>query len=253
MMHKFSSKGVLMNELRKKDERSAYLLGKSGIEKLRAAHVAVFGIGGVGSYAVEALARAGVGTLTLVDHDVVSVSNINRQLIALHSTVGQFKTDVARDRIRDIDPDCRVIVRHEFLLPENAAEFDFSSYDYVIDAVDTVAAKLELAVRCSECGTPVISCMGAGNKLDPTRFIVTDIFETSGDPLARAMRAKLRKCGVSSLRVVCSSEPPQPLHPEMTDCDAEQKGDRRAPGSLSFVPSVAGLIAAGEVVKHIAK
>ena len=237
--------------LNNRDTRTAYLLGISGVERLKRAHVAVFGIGGVGSYAVEALARAGVGALTLIDHDTVSESNINRQLIALYSTVGQYKTDVARDRIRDINPDCAVTVRHDFFLPENAAEFDFSSFNYIIDAVDTVSAKIALAVEASRAGIPIISCMGAGNKLDPTRFTVTDIFKTSGDPLARVMRAKLRKSGVAHLRVVCSEEPPSPLHPEMEAETLEKKGDRRAPGSLSFVPSAAGLIAAGEVIRAL--
>ena len=246
------SEETAMNEIRKQDERGAYLLGSAGIRNLREAHVAVFGIGGVGSYAVEALARAGVGALTLVDHDTVSESNINRQLIALHSTVGRFKTDVARDRIADIDPLCTVTVRHEFFLPENADSFDFSSFDYVIDAVDTVSAKIELAVRAEAAGTPIISCMGAGNKLDPTRFTVTDIYKTAGDPLARVMRTRLRKCGVKALKVVCSEEPPSPHAPEFTDADTEKKGDRRAPGSLSFVPSVAGLVAAGEVIRALA-
>lgn len=238
--------------IRKEEERSAYLLGTDGILRLRRSHVAVFGIGGVGSYATEALARAGVGHLTLVDHDTVSESNINRQLVALHSTVGRYKTDVARDRIADINSLCEVTVRHDFYLPENADGFDLSVYDYVIDAVDTVAAKLELVVRSSHAGTPIISCMGAGNKLDPTRFCVTDIFETSGDPLARRMRAQLRKCGVPALKVVCSTEPPTPLHPSLSESETDRKGGGRAPGSLSFVPSVAGLIAAGEVIRAIA-
>ena len=229
----------MSSQIRKQDERGAYLLGVTALQRLRNAHVAVFGIGGVGSYAVEALARAGVGTLTLVDHDTVSESNINRQLVALHSTVGRYKTDVARDRIRDIDPECAVEVRHDFFLPENADSFDFSSFDYIIDAVDTVS------------GTPIISCMGAGNKLDPTRFTVTDVFETAGDPLARVMRAKLRKCGIEHLKVVCSTEPPTSLHPEIDPASVMQKGEHRAPGSLSFVPSVAGLIAAGEAVKDL--
>lgn len=237
--------------LRKQDERGAYLLGHSGIARLRAAHVAVFGIGGVGSYTVEALARAGIGALTLVDHDTVSESNINRQLVALHSTVGQYKTDVARDRIRDVDPECAVTVRHDFFLPENADTFDFSSFDYIVDAVDTVSAKVALVECAHRAGVPILSCMGAGNKLDPTRFTVTDLFSTSGDPLARVMRGKLRKCGIDRLKVVCSTEPPTPLHPELADFEVEQKGERRAPGSLSFVPSVAGLIAAGTVVRDL--
>ena len=237
--------------VRKQDERGAYLLGTEGIARLRRAHVAVFGIGGVGSYACEALARGGIGRLTLVDHDTVSESNINRQLVALHSTLGRYKTDVAAERILDINPECAVTVRHEFLLPENADTFDFSSFDYIVDAVDTVAAKVELAVRAYAAGVPLISCMGAGNKLDPTKFLVTDLFATSGDPLARVMRSALRKRGVPSLRVVCSAEPPTPLHPDFAQETTEGKGGRRAPGSLSFVPSVAGLIAAGEVIRTL--
>ncbi len=240
-----------VNKVKKQDERTTYLLGMSGVARLYRSHVAVFGIGGVGSYAVEALARAGIGHLTLVDHDTVSETNLNRQLVALRSTIGEFKTDVARDRIRDIDPDCRVTVRHEFFLPENADSFDFSSFDYIIDAVDTVSAKIELAVRAHAAGVPIISCMGAGNKLDPTRFVVTDIYKTAGDPLARVMRARLRKCSIPSLKVVCSEEPPAPLHPEVSTDKVDLKGGGRAPGSLSFVPSVAGLIAAGEVIKEI--
>ncbi len=245
--------GAMEQTLRskKQDERTAYLFGHDGVNRLYGAHVAVFGIGGVGSYAVEALARAGVGRLTLVDHDTVSETNLNRQLVALHSTVGQYKTDVARDRILDINPDCVVSVRHDFFLPENADSFDFSLFDYVIDAVDTVSAKIELAVRAYAAGTPLISCMGAGNKLDPTRFVVTDVYKTSGDPLARVMRARLRKCGIPSLRVVCSEEAPAPLHPDFHCDEAAKKTERRAPGSLSFVPSVAGLCAAGEVIRFL--
>lgn len=240
-----------VNSIKKQDERTAYLLGKSGVSRLYAAHVAVFGIGGVGSYAVEALARAGIGKLTLVDHDTVSETNINRQLVALRSTIGQHKTDIARDRIREINPDCAVTVRHDFFLPENADSFDFSSFDYIVDAVDTVSAKIELAVRAHAAGVPIISCMGAGNKLDPTGFVVTDIFRTAGDPLARVMRARLRKCGVPSLKVVCSEEPPSPLHPELDGEVLDRKGGGRAPGSLSFVPSAAGLIAAGVVIRDL--
>lgn len=237
---------------KKQDERTAYLLGNDGVNRLYAAHVSVFGIGGVGSYAVEALARAGIGRITLIDHDTVSETNLNRQLVALHSTIGQYKTDVARDRIRDINPDCKVTVRHEFFLPENADTFDFSSFDYIVDAVDTVSAKIELAVRAHAANVPLISCMGAGNKLDPTRFVVTDVFKTSGDPLARVMRAKLRKCGVPALKVVCSEESPSPLHPDFNRNELNKKGGGRAvPGSLPFVPSVAGLIAAGEVIRFL--
>ena len=238
------------DSLRKQDERTAYLLGTDGVARIRRASVIVFGIGGVGSYCAEALARAGVGRLTLVDFDRVSESNINRQLVALHSTVGRYKTEVMAERIRDINPDCLVDTREEMLLPENADDFDLSGYDFVVDAVDTVAAKVELAVRGEMCGVPVVSCMGAGNKLDPTQFTVTDIYETSGDPLARVMRNRLRKAGVKRLIVVSSREEAHALHPSMEDAVAAS-GEKRAPGSLSFVPSTAGLVAASVVLRAI--
>lgn len=227
--------------------RTALLLGENSIEHLSHCRVAVFGVGGVGGYAVEALARAGVGALELVDSDTVSESNINRQIIALHSTVGQYKVDVAAARVADINPDCRVTVRRCFYLPENAHEFDFSQYDYVIDAVDTVAAKTDIICRAKSANVPVISAMGAGNKLDPTAFKVADIFDTKVCPLARVMRANLKKRGVDSLKVVFSEEIPR----ESTLKDEETH--RSIPGSVSFVPPVVGLIIASEVIKDIIK
>ncbi len=246
------------------------LIGKDGIARLKAARVAVFGIGGVGSYALEALARAGVGALDIVDSDAVSVSNINRQLIALDSTVGRLKTDVAKERVHDIDPTIVVNAYPLFFLPENAHLFDFSAYDYVVDAVDSVKAKLELVRLCDEAGTPIISCMGMGNKLDPTRIEVADIFKTSVCPLARVMRTNLKAMGIKHLKVVYSKEPP--IAPIPADGSSQTKEDKsydmqsgandntqnvaprkQIPGSVSFVPSVAGLIMAGEVIKDILK
>lgn len=227
--------------------RSALLLGAEGMERLKNSHVAVFGVGGVGSYLVEALARGGVGSLTLVDKDVVSLTNINRQLIACHSTLGMAKVEAARRRILDINPACTVQAVEAFFLPETADLFSFQEYDYVADAVDTVSAKLELAVRCEKAGVPLISCMGTGNKLNPLLFEVADIYETSVCPLCRVMRHELRKRGIGSLKVVYSKE--EPLKPLPT---SEKSEKRQTPGSLSFVPPVAGLILAGEIIRHLA-
>ena len=213
------------------------LLGEDGVEILRSAHVAVFGVGGVGGFAVEALARAGIGELTLVDHDTVSESNLNRQIIALHDTVGMDKTEVFRERIAKISPECTVHCRKEFFLPEETERFDFSAFDYVVDAIDTVSGKIGLVMACRDAGTPIISAMGAGNKLDPTRFEVADIYETSVCPLARVMRRELKSRGVEKLKVVYSKE--------------EAVNTGRTPGSVSFVPSVMGLIMAGEVMKDL--
>lgn len=225
--------------------RAELLLGSDALQKLKSSRVAVFGVGGVGGYAVEALARCGVGTLDLIDNDRVSLSNINRQIIALHSTVGMLKTDAAAARIRDICPETVVHCHPVFFLPENADEFDFSQYDYVIDAVDTVSAKVEIALRAQAAGVPVISAMGAGNKLDPTRFRVADIYETKVCPLCRAMRGILKKRGVERLKVVYSEETPI-TPPVIAD------GEKRAvPGSVSFVPPVMGLILAGEVIRDL--
>lgn len=225
-------------------ERTELLLGRDGVERLRKSKVAVFGIGGVGGYVCEALVRSGVGAFELIDRDTVSVTNLNRQIIALHSTVGRYKAEVMKERMLDINPDVLVTVRNFFFLPENADEFDFSAYDYVVDAVDTVTAKLEIILRARAAGVPVISSMGAGNKLDPGRFQVSDIYKTSICPLARVMRRELKKRGVEHLKVVWSDEAPR--HP------AFEEGMERVPGSTAFVPSSAGLMIASEVVKDLA-
>ena len=227
--------------------RTALLLGQDGVEKLKKARVAVFGVGGVGGYVVEALARSGVGTLDLIDNDVVSLSNINRQIIALHSTIGRLKTEVAAERARDINPDIVIHTYNVFYLPETAAQFDFSAYDYVVDAIDTVSGKIALAGQAKAANVPIISAMGAGNKLDPTAFEVTDISKTTVCPLARVMRRELKKRGIERLKVVYSKE--EPLPAKTTD---EETG-KPIPGSVSFVPSVAGLIIAGEVIKDLIK
>ncbi len=226
--------------------RSELLLGKQALETLRRSRVAVFGIGGVGSFAAEALARTGVGHFTLVDNDRVCLTNINRQLLALHSTVGRPKVEVMAERIRDINPAAVVETAQTFYLPENADSFDLARYDYVIDAVDTVSAKVELAVRARQAGVPLISCMGAGNKLDPTRFEVADLFATSVCPLCKVMRKELKRRGLDSLRVVYSRE--EPLTPA---APPDAAGRRRTPGSVAFVPSAAGLILAAEVVRDL--
>lgn len=230
--------------------RLELLIGSEGLKKLKNARVAVFGVGGVGSYAVEALARSGIGAIDLIDDDEVSVSNINRQLIALRSTVGRAKVEVAAERIADINPECRVRTYRTFYTPETAGEFDFAQYDYVIDAIDTVSGKIAIAVQGEKSGTPVISAMGAGNKLDPTAFEVTDIYKTSVCPLARVMRRELKKRGVKRLKVVYSREEAiTPLAADDEENTAHKK--RQTPGSAAFVPSAAGLILAGEVVKDI--
>ena len=228
--------------------RTELLLGAEGMEKLKRARVAVFGIGGVGGYAVEALARAGIGALDLIDNDVISLTNINRQIIALHSTVGLPKTDVMAARVRDINPECEVRTYQTFYGPDTAEQFDFAQYDYIIDAIDTVTGKLALAVNAQKANTPIISSMGTGNKLDPTAFTVTDIYKTSFCPLARIMRKELRKRGIERLKVVYSEE--EALTPEGVTEELPQ-GRRSIPGSVSFVPSAAGLILAGEVIKDI--
>lgn len=226
--------------------RTELLIGAEGIEKLAASRVAVFGVGGVGGYCVEALARAGVGALDLIDNDAFSLTNLNRQLHATIKTLGKYKVDVAAERIKEINPDCVVHTFKTFYLPETASAFDFHHYDYIVDAIDTVAGKIALAVNATACNTPIISAMGAGNKLDPTRFRVTDIFETSVCPLARTMRHELKKRGIGRLKVVYSTE--EPIRPLPSE---EESGKRETPGSVSFVPSVVGLILAGEVVKDL--
>lgn len=226
--------------------RTELLLGEEGVKTLQDAKVAIFGIGGVGGYVAEALARSGVGSFVLVDKDVVSVSNINRQIIATTKTVGRSKAQLMKERILEINPKAQVEVRECFFLPENAEEFEFASYSYVVDAVDTVTAKLELIQRAKNAGVPVISSMGAGNKLDPTRFEVADIYETSVCPLARVMRRELKKKKIEQLKVVYSRE--EALVPKKILSDESK---RVIPGSVAFVPSVAGLIIAGEVVKDL--
>lgn len=220
--------------------RTEILLGKEAVEKLQSAHVAVFGVGGVGGYVVEALARSGIGTLTLIDNDKVSLSNINRQIIALHSTIGKYKTEVAKARIADINPNANVYTRELFVLPETIEEIDFSGFDYVVDAIDTVSGKLAIIQSAKEKNIPVISAMGAGNKLNATAFCVKDISKTSGCPLARVMRRELRKRNIENVKVVYSEEEPK-------------KSEEGIVGSVAFVPSVAGLIVAGEVIKDLSK
>ena len=239
--------------------RTELLLGKEAMNKLEDARVAVFGIGGVGGYVCEALARSGVGKLDLIDNDKVCMSNLNRQIIATRKTVGQYKTEVMKDRILDINPEAEVNIHNCFFLPDNADEFPFEEYDYVVDAVDTVTAKIALVMKCKELDIPIISSMGAGNKLDPTLFEVTDIYKTSVDPIARVMRKKLKEHHVKKLKVVYSKE--RPLSVRQSGCGencicppgaANNCEKRRAvPGSISFVPSVVGLILAGEVVRDL--
>ena len=226
--------------------RTAMLLGEEAAERLADAHVAVFGLGGVGGHLVEALARSGIGKLTIFDHDTVSVSNINRQAAALTSTVGQYKADVLKARCLDINPNMEVTAHRVFYLSENADDYDFSEFDYVADAVDTVTAKLLIIEKAKEKNIPVISCMGAGNKLDPTAFCVADIEKTSVCPLARVMRRELKKRGIKDVKVVYSTEPA--LSPEGGKKDEFR---RQTPGSCAFVPSVAGLIMAGEIIKDL--
>ncbi len=233
--------------------RTARLLGPAALTRLSQCRVAVFGVGGVGGYAVEALARSGVGALDLVDSDRVSLTNLNRQLIATHRTIGQYKVDVARERVLEINPDCDVTVHRVFYLPETRDSFDFTQYDYVIDAIDTVAGKLALAQQAQDTGTPIISAMGAGNKLDPTAFRVADISQTSVCPLARVMRAECRKRGIRALKVVYSTEPPLKPSDDAGDTEDPVGARRSVPGSVAFVPSVAGLILAGEVIKDLVR
>ena len=228
--------------------RSEMILGSNSTDVLKGKNVILFGLGGVGSYTAEALARSGIGRLTIVDNDTVSVTNLNRQLCALHSTVGLPKVDVVKARILDINPDCSVTAVQKVYLPENSSEFSLESYDYIADAIDTVSAKIDLAVKSQELGIPLISCMGTGNKLDPARFTVSDIFKTSGCPLCRVMRNELKKRGVKKLNVVWSPE--EPVKPLQTD---ENSGKRQTPASLPFVPPVAGMIMAGKIITDLAR
>ncbi|QIB70111.1 tRNA threonylcarbamoyladenosine dehydratase [Aminipila butyrica] len=242
--------------------RTQLLLGQEAMDKLKKARVLVFGIGGVGGYTVEALVRSGVGAFDLVDDDTVCLTNLNRQIIATRKTVGQYKVDVMKERILDINPDAQVQVHKCFYLPETADQFDFSAYSYVVDAVDTVSAKIDIIVKAKEAGVPVISCMGAGNKLDPSRLKVEDIHKTSMCPLAKVMRQELKKRGIKGVRVVYSTEKPKlPLEDQHASCknncicppgSQHTCTQRRSiPGSTSFVPSVAGLLIAGEVIREL--
>lgn len=242
--------------------RTELILGKEAMEKLAKARVAVFGIGGVGGYTVEALARSGIGGLDLIDDDKVCLTNINRQIIATRKTIGKYKVDVAAERVADINPDCTVRTYKTFYMPETQDEFDFTQYDYIVDAIDTVTGKLALAVNATNADTPIISSMGAGNKLDPTAFEVTDIFKTSVCPLAKVMRTELRKRNIKKLKVVYSKEIPiTPIESEEISCKTncvcppgtQRKctARRQVPGSNAFVPSVVGLIIAGEIVKDL--
>lgn len=245
MMHAFS--------------RTEMLIGAEALQKLKNSRVAVFGIGGVGTFAVEALTRSGVGSLTLIDDDVICLTNLNRQLHASMNTIGRPKVEVMKERILSINPEAEVETFQAFYTAENGHELFYADYDYVIDAIDTISAKIDLVVRCSQLGIPIISSMGAGNKMDPTKFRVDDIYNTSVDPLAKVMRRELRKRGINSLKVVYSTEPP--LTPLVTDLDLARKsmaaaargqGKRRSvPGSVSFVPAAAGLILAGEAIKDL--
>ncbi|MCF2660988.1 ThiF family adenylyltransferase [Pseudoflavonifractor phocaeensis] len=238
--------------------RTRLLIGDEPLDRLAAARVAVFGVGGVGGFCVEALARAGVGTLHLYDDDTVSESNLNRQIAALRSTIGQSKAVVMAARVRDINPDCKVEAIRMFYLPQNADQVDLSLYDYVVDCIDTVAAKLELVSRCTALQVKIISAMGSGNKLDPTAFTVTDISKTQGCPLARVMRKELRKRGIHHLKVVYSQEEPlspaQPIETEVPAGSGTRPGStarRATPGSISFVPAAAGLVLASAVVRDL--
>ena len=244
--------------------RTQLLVGKEAIDKFRNARVAVFGIGGVGGYVCEGLVRSGIGAFDLIDDDKVCLTNLNRQIIATRKTVGKYKADVMKERILEINPDCQVEVHKCFFLPENADEFHFEDYDYVVDAVDTVTAKIEIIMKAQEKGVPVISCMGAGNKLDGSQFKVSDIYKTSMCPLAKVMRRELKKRGVKKLKVVYSEEKPtRPLEDMSISCrthcicppGAQNKCTERRdiPGSTAFVPSIAGLLIAGEIVKDLAE
>ena len=235
----------MMNE---QFSRAELILGDKAIAKLQCSRVAIFGLGGVGGYVVEALARSGVGALDLIDNDVICISNLNRQILATHKTIGHYKTDVAAQRVAEINPDCKVTTYQTFFLPENSTDFDFSKYDYVVDAIDTVSGKIGLVMAAQSVGVPIISAMGAGNKINATAFEVTDIYQTSVCPLAHVMRKELRKRGIKHLKVVYSREKPHAPRNSV----AEQTDKRRAvPGSTSFVPPVVGLIIAGEVIKDL--
>ena len=239
--------------------RTQLVFGKEAMDRLEGSRVAVFGVGGVGGYTVEALARSGVGAIDIIDDDKVCLTNINRQIIATGKTVGKYKVDVAKERIEEINPDCKVTAFRTFYMPETADQFDFTQYDYVVDAIDTVTGKIALMENAKKAGTPIVSSMGAGNKVDPTAFEVADIYKTSVCPLARVMRYELKRRGIKKLKVVYSKEKPiPPIADEepngengcLSKAD-KVPGKRQVPGSTAFVPSVAGLIIAGEVIKDI--
>lgn len=228
--------------------RTGVLLGEEAMNKLATKRVAVFGVGGVGGYVVEALVRSGIGAIDIIDNDQVAVSNLNRQIIATLDTIGMDKVDAMANRIHQINPECKVTKHKCFYLPENRSEFDFSQYDYIVDAVDTVTAKIDLVVQAGEVAKPIISSMGAGNKLDPTAFMVADIYDTSVCPLAKVMRRELKKRGIGSLKVVYSKE--EPIKPTEAIVDGDRRG---VPGSTAFVPSVVGLIIASEIIKDLSR
>lgn len=231
-------------------ERSQMLLGKAAVNRLGGCHVAVFGVGGVGGNAAEALARAGVGALTLIDNDTVSVTNINRQIVALHSTIGKLKVDVMAQRAKDINPNITVNTIPQFITIQSASKLPYEQWDYIIDAIDTVSAKLALCENAKNNNIAIISAMGAGNKLDPTKFCVTDIYKTENDPLARVMRRELRKLGIEKLKVVYSTES---AHQHLYSPPSQQAERKQTPASVSFVPGVAGMILAGQVIKDLIK
>lgn len=228
--------------------RTQLMLGTEAMDKLKNSRVAVFGVGGVGGYTTEALARSGIGEIDVIDNDAVCLTNLNRQIIATHSTLGMLKVDAAKARLLDINPDITVNTHNIFFTADNADEFDFSKYDYIVDAIDTVSAKIELVMQADRAGVPIISSMGAGNKLDPTQFEVSDIYKTSVCPLARVMRRELKKRSIKKLKVVYSKE--EPFKPSAPNCE-NTNGKRQIPASIAFVPSVAGLIIAGEVIKDL--
>ncbi|MDE7203489.1 MAG: tRNA threonylcarbamoyladenosine dehydratase [Lachnospiraceae bacterium] len=235
--------------------RTELLVGAEGIEKLKNSRVAVFGIGGVGGYVVEALARSGIGTLDLIDNDKVCLTNLNRQIIATHSTIGEYKVEAAKKRVLDINPEVVVNTYKTFFVPETAAEFNFYAYDYVVDAIDTVTGKVQLVMQADRTHTPIISCMGAGNKMNPAAFKVADIYKTSVCPLAKVMRRELKNRGIKKLKVVYSEEVPIVPHGDAESLEITDQNDtskkRSIPGSNAFVPSVAGLIIAGEVINDL--
>lgn len=230
--------------------RTQLIFGKENMKKLAESKIALFGVGGVGGFAAEALVRSGIGAIDLIDNDKFALTNLNRQLFATRKTIGKYKTQAAKERLLEINPECKICEIRKFFLPENSDEFDFSKYDYVIDAIDTVSAKIELAVKAKKEKVKIISSMGAGNKIDPTAFRVSDIYKTKADPLARVMRYELKKRRINKLKVVWSTE--MPIKPKTEDVEeVEKKGEHIAPGSNAFVPSVCGLIIAGEVIKDL--